>query len=218
MNTTDTAIDAGVRDLVRDAAEWRLMGRLFECPSNVWHADLASLARELDDASLRAAAKQARTEATEGLFHSVFGPGGPAPPREVSYHDSLELGTLMSALTSCYDAFGYAPATIETPDHVAVEVGFVAYLRLKEAYALTTGDQERAAMTRRAAARFTTDHLSMMAEPLAALLAGSGIEYLAHASVLLAARVGPKPKSKRLPVLQADPLDDESGSEFACDV
>ena len=216
MNTTGTAIDARVRALVRDSAEWRLLGRLFECPSNVWHTDLASLARELDDTSLRAAAEHARTEATEGLFHSVFGPGGPAPPREVSYHDSLELGTLMSALTGCYDAFGYEPATIETLDHVAVEVGFVAYLRLKEAYALTTGDQERAAMTRRAAARFVTEHLSMMAE--ATLLAGSGIEYLAHASTLLAARVGPKPKSKLLPVLQPDPMDDESGSEFPCDV
>ena len=105
-----------------------------------------------------------------------------------------------------------------TPDHVAVEVGFVAYLRLKEAYALTTGDQELAAMTRRAAARFVTEHLSMMAEALATLLAGSGIEYLAHASTLLAARVGPKPKFKLLPVLQPDPMDDESGSEFPCDV
>jgi nitrate reductase assembly molybdenum cofactor insertion protein NarJ len=136
------------------------------------------------------------------------------PPREVSYHDTLELGSLMSELAGYYDAFGYYPATSEPPDHVAVEVGFVAYLRFKEAYAVAAGDAEHAAMTAQAAVRFRADHLAMLAAPLAAVLADSDIDYLVQASGLLAGCVGDRPSRTRLPVFQ-EPVD-ESGGEFPC--
>jgi nitrate reductase assembly molybdenum cofactor insertion protein NarJ len=208
--------EESIRALLRESAEWRLLGRLFECPSEAWRADVQALAIELDDRTLREAADVACTEASEGLFHSVFGPGGPAPPREVSYHDSLELGTLMSALAVSYDAFEYRPVTVETPDHLSVEVGFVAYLRLKEAYARAIGEEEQAALTRRVADRFVADHLARMAEPLATLLAASGVEYLARASTLLVARVGPKPASPLLPMIHADPLRDDDEEGMSC--
>lgn len=216
MTDRPERIDPRIRERLRDSAEWRLLGRLFECPSPAWQADLEALAEEIGPGDVCETAAAARVEGSEGLYHSVFGPGGPAPPREVSYHDTLELGTLMSALTSDYDAFGYRPATVETPDHVAVEVGFIAYLRLKEAYALATGEDERAAMTRRVADRFVADHLRVMAEPLATLLAGSGVLYLAKASALLLARAGPRPKGPLLPVVQIDPRDEEDGEGFSC--
>ena len=205
---------ARVHELLRDAARWRLLGRLFECPSEEWRRDIATLAREVDDGELRAAADAAVVTATEGQYHSVFGPGGPAPPREVSYHDTLELGSLMSELAGYYDAFGYHPATSEPPDHVAVEVGFVAYLRFKEAYAVAAGDAEHAATTAQAAERFRLDHLAMYAAPLASVLADSEIDYLVHASGLLASRAGDPPRRTRLPVIQ-NPVED-SGREFPC--
>lgn len=207
--------DVMMRTLLRDSAEWRLLSRLFECPSDAWRADLEALARELPEGELRTTVAEAGVEAGEGLFHSVFGPGGPAPPREVSYHDTLELGTLMSALVSHYEAFDYRPASPEPPDHLAVEVGFVAYLYLKEAFAVATADAETAALTARVRERFVREHLAMMAEPLAGLLAGSGVSYLARASSLLAGRVGARPRAPGLPVIQPG-LDDEEDGGFTC--
>lgn len=207
-------MNARVHELLNDAARWRLLGRLFECPTADWRRDVATLAAEVNDAALRGAAEAALVTATEGQYHSVFGPGGPAPPREASYHDTLELGSLMSELAGYYDAFGYRPATSEPLDHVAVEAGFVAYLRFKEAYALAGGDAEHASTTAQAAERFRTDHLAMSAASLAAVLADSEIDYLVQASTLLAVRAGDPPPRTRLPVL-GDPVDD-NGSEFPC--
>lgn len=201
--------------LLREAAWWRLLGRLFECPNDEWRRDVAALALEVDDDGLCAAADAARATATEGQYHSVFGPGGPAPPREVSYHDSLELGSLMSELAGYYDAFGYRPATSEAPDHVAVEAGFIAYLRFKEAYARAAGDEEHASLTADAAERYLADHLAMIAAPLAAVLADSEMDYLVLASGLLAARAGNPPARTRLRVIQDAALDEDDG-EFPC--
>lgn len=211
--------DADILGLLHEAAEWRLLGRLFECPSPAWRIDVARLGREVQAAPLARAARRALRQATEGQYHSTFGPGGPAPPREVSYHASLELGSLMSAIAADYAAFDYQPDTAEAPDHVSVEAGFIAYLRLKEAYALANGEDETAAITRRTADRFAAERLSALATPLASHLAESGVPYLADASRLLADRVGPPRGPHLLPVVgQAAPddLDDEGG--FACDV
>jgi nitrate reductase assembly molybdenum cofactor insertion protein NarJ len=208
-------IDPRVRDLLRDAVRWRLLGRLFECPGDAWRRDLSTLAAEVDDPELRAAAEAAIAGATEGQYHSVFGPGGPASPREVSCHETVELGSLMSELTGYYHAFGYAPTTAEAPDHVAVEVGFVAYLRLKAAYALVSGDTAHATTAADAAGRFTSDHLAILAAALVSSLADSDIDYLVRASTHLQARAGRPPARRRLPVIQ-DPVDDEGDGEFAC--
>ena len=214
MNPALVDVDPRVMGLLREAAWWRLLGRLFECPGPAWRQDIAALAREVDDEALRAAAESALDGATEGQYHSVFGPGGPAPPREVSYHDTLELGSLMSELARYYDAFGYRPLTHEPPDHVAVEAGFLAYLRLKEAYAVAAGESEHAATTAQAMERFRCEHVAMLGSPLAATLADSDVDYLVKASALLAARAGDRPRRTLLPVLRTDVED--SGSEFPC--
>jgi nitrate reductase assembly molybdenum cofactor insertion protein NarJ len=207
--------DQRVGELLYEAARWRLLGRLFECPSEEWRRDLLALGAEVDDPELRAAAEAAIADATEGQYHSVFGPGGPASPREVSYHETVELGSLMSELAGYYSAFGYSPATVEAPDHVAVEVGFIAYLRLKAAYALVSGDVANATTTADAAARFTSDHLAMLAAPLAAALADSEMDYLVRASTQLHARAGRAPSRIRLPVIR-DTVDDDRDGEFSC--
>jgi nitrate reductase assembly molybdenum cofactor insertion protein NarJ len=194
---------------------WRLLGRLFECPSPTWHGEVVALARELGEDELVGVLSGARDIATEGQYHSVFGPGGPAPPREATYRDTLELGSLMSELAVYYEAFAYEPLLDESPDHIAVEVGFVAYLTLKEAYARAERHDDRAELTIRARQQFIADHLAMMAAPLARVLAGSHLQYLASASRLLADRVGPRRHTGRLPML-ATALPDEEGGEFPC--
>jgi hypothetical protein len=178
--------------LLRDAAEWRLIGLLFECPGAGWQEEVARLAAEVADEGLKSAAAAAAVEAGEAMYHTTLGPGGPVAPREVSHHAGLLPGPLLGALRVSYQAFSYAPALPEAPDHVAVEAGFIAYLRLKEAYARERGDAEQAAIAADAARRIVEDHLSTLAEPLATVLENSGITYLAQAAAALLKRVGPR--------------------------
>lgn len=205
--------------LLNEAAEWRLISLLFDCPKRDWFRQVALLGEQVSDKRLAKAARSAQDEATEGLFHSVFGPGGPAPGREVSYRSWVEPGQLLSEISSYYAAFGYKTSTDEVPDHVAVESGFMGYLCLKELYARECGDTVNAEITADAARSFADDHLSKYAEKLSSLLSGSGIEYLECAGESLFARVGPdKDKNKlreaALPVLAAD----EDEAMFECGV
>lgn len=177
----------------REAVEWRLISLLFECPGNDWLTQIRSLAEEVNDSDLQAAAAAAQ-EASESEYYTTFGPGGPAAPREVSYRDTLMAGQVLGELSGYYRVFAYQPMFAEVPDHVAVETGFVAYLRLKEMYALETGNAEQAKVAADAARQFITDHLNQMAEPLAKSLSYSGIKHLELAAAALLKRVGLRQK------------------------
>lgn len=201
---TAEAVDLSpeVHDLLGQAAEWRLLGLLFECPSPRWREQLGELAPEVGDAQLRRTAEAFRTQADEGTFHSTFGPGGPAPPREATYRDTLQLGYLMSELNAFYQAFGYEPSAAEAADHISVEAGFVGYLKLKQAFALTSDDADAARVARDAEREFIAEHLASIAEPMGASLSASGIPYLAEAGLAIAKRCGPA--KKRFLVLPQD--------------
>jgi TorA maturation chaperone TorD len=212
MTSTMTS-DAKTHTLLAKAAEWRLLGLLFECPVAGWKEQVAPLAAEISDPDLRAAAEAAQEEASEGQYHSIFGPGGPAPAREVSYHDSVQLGYLLSELSAYYEAFSYQPAGREPLDHVAVQLGFVSYLHFKEAYALACADEDHAAITREAIHAFLSGHLANLAEPLAAALRSCGLPYLDLAGKALLRRVGPRStgKGSQLPVLETPDEEDLFG-------
>lgn len=197
-------------DLLREAAEWRLISLLFECPVGEWKKSVADLAAEVKDEKLVKAGKFAQEQAGEGLYHAIFGPGGPAPAREISYRDWVQPGYLLSELSAYYDAFSYRPEIPEVPDHIAIETGFVAYLKMKQAFALICGNKDNAEITEKALRNFVDDHLAKMTERIAGQLMDSDIDYLSLAAAALFDRVGVD-KDRRvrqvLPVL-ADPDDD----------
>lgn len=174
--------------LLQEAAQWRLLGLLFERPGKDWHSEVAALAAEVQDETLRQAAAAAQQEAGEGLYDTIFGPGGPASPREVSYRKTELSGQFLAELQAFYDAFAYQPSIDEPPDHVAVEAGFVAYLRLKEVYGQFDG---RADVAAQAAAAFVEYHVAVLADGLSRRLADSGFRYLLLASEALKERAGP---------------------------
>jgi len=205
MTDTTIALTAEQDALLHEAAAWRLISLLFECPGPGWREQVQALGREVRDERLRAAAEAAQTEASEGLHHSLFGPGGPVSPREVTYLGGLQFGYLLSELKAYYDAFAYRPSTIEVEDHLSVEAGFMAYLNVKRAYALASGHDEHASVAADAAASFTSEHLATMVEPVARALDMGGPSYLALAGQALFERVGPSPR-KTLPM--ADPAPD----------
>ena len=199
--------------LAREAVEWRLLSLLFECPASDWRAQVTALMQDVSDSELKSSAQDALEEASEGLFHHTFGPGGPAPAREATYHQTVQLGYLMSELQAYYNAFAFQPVTAEPPDHISVEIGFIAYLKMKEAYALACGNEQHAATAAESIERFVRDHLANIAQPLAGHLEESGIAYLAKAGAALVRRVGPPPNAASpLPILQ----DEQPESEWAC--
>jgi len=213
MNTASRALDSRQVNLLGQAAEWRLVSLLFECPTKNWKEQVAAISSEITDQELQIAAAGAQSEGAATLYHSIFGPGGPAPAREVSYCESVQLGYLISELEAFYQAFSFDPATPEVIDHVSVEASFMGYLKLKESYALACSDLEHASVTAEAAQRFLEDHLSVIAHPLTASLQALGVRYLALAGEGLLRRVGaprkgsPQQKSDLLPILDESLFD-----------
>ena len=200
-------------DLLKEAAKWRLISLLFECPVGDWREQVENLAGELKDSKLKKAAKIARDEATEGLYHSIFAPGGPAPAREVSYRSWVDPGYLLSDLSGFYTAFGFQPQSAETPDHIAVETAFMAYLKIKEAFAYECDDVEKAEITAQAATMFNDGHLAKMTEQISKCLAASGVDYLALTSAVLYEKVG---RDKDKMIRQILPILGEPEDVFEC--
>jgi hypothetical protein len=195
MKETATITDPGVQAHLGEATAWRLLGLLFERPRDGWRQELESLRPAVRDAEISAAVEAAREEATEGLYLAVLGPGGVASPREVAYRGMGDPGQILSDILAFHEAFAFRPEAEEPPDHVAVEAGFMGYLRLKEAYARARGNEEEAEIAAQAAARFCEEHLSSLAWPLADRLEQTEVQYLALAARALAHRAGPRPTS-----------------------
>ncbi len=167
-----------VLECLRESARWRMIGLLLECPTSDWQNQVRQLSQEVDDEDLAAAARHSVDEASPELYYTFFGPGGPAAPREVTYRDSTLPGQIMGELNAYYRAFAYQSSTSEPPDHISVEIGFIGYMYLKEAYAHARGDSEGASITADARHHFIADHLEAMAQALSTSLAGSGVAYL----------------------------------------
>lgn len=184
--------DAGAA-LLREAVEWRLIGLLLAYPRDGWREEVQALARPIADQHLRAAAAAVLEAARAGGYLAALGPGGAVSPREVAYCGWQEPGKVLADLAAFYQAFAYRPRAGEPPDHVAVETDFVAYLRMKAAYARSRGAARDAEVAAEAARVFIADHLAVMAAPLADRLVATGFEGLALAARALRQRVGPPP-------------------------
>lgn len=192
--------------LLSEAARWRLLSLLFEYPGDSWRSRLQTLLPDVRQENLRAMGRAALDHSTPGLHIALFGPAGSVPVREVTYQGGVQFGYLMAELSAYYEAFGYRPVIDEADDHLAVELGFIAYLWLKQALALAAGDGEHAAVTAEAAAAFLKDHLAVLAEPVARALENFAPDYLVEAGAHILEQTGPSPRNSY--PLGAD-IDDE---------
>jgi nitrate reductase assembly molybdenum cofactor insertion protein NarJ len=178
----------GDRTGIAAAAEWRLIGLLLERPHRAWREEVAQLRHEVHDVALRDAADAAGS-ASEGDYLRLLGPGGAVSPREVTYQPFADPGQLLAALATVYDAFAFRPHAEEPIDHIAVEVAFVSYLLLKEAFATARADHEAAATTAGARQGFVESHLAALAGTFAQRLESAGPSYLLPIAQLLAMRL-----------------------------
>ena len=184
-----------LREGLRLAAEERLLALLLERPRAGWHAEVEALAREVEDPVLRTAAAAAR-DAREGLHLAHLGNGGPVSPREVAHRPASDPGHVLAELRALYEAFAYHPRSEEPLDHVAVEVGFLGYLSLKQAFAAQRGDVDGVTTVESARKTLVREHLVYLAEPLCRSLERHEAGYLALAARALLARVGPCPPER----------------------
>ena len=189
MDSAGDVISTEERRLLQEAAEWRLISLLFECPDHPWSKHIELLKADVRDPLLRQIADAALAGASEGVFHSLFGPGGPVPPREVTYQGGNKSGHLLSGIAAYYQAFSYRPETMEADDHFSVETGFVAYLKVKEAYALNCGHADHAALASEAAQNFIQEHLAAWIGPFVGALTAAAPPYLVEAGKLIRARI-----------------------------
>ena len=150
------------RELLVLAASWHLASLLLERPRPEWKSEIARLAAEVSDPRLTGCAAQA-DQASEEVYHRLFGPAGAISPREVSYCGFEDPGRLLAQLSAFYHAFSFNPQREESIDHVSVEAGFVGYLFLKEAYARMRNAAASAAIARDARERFFREHLARSA-------------------------------------------------------
>ncbi len=192
MMTTEAGVESQVRELLAEAAAWRLLGLLLERPREGWRDEVDALCQEARDAEA-AAADAAREEAGEALYLALLGPGGVISPREVAYRGMEDPGHILSDIKAFYQAFAYDPQAEEPPDHIAVEAGFLGYLCLKEAYARAGGHAENAEVAAQAAYRFRQGHLATLAWSLADRLERTEVRYLSLAARAMALRTGPRP-------------------------
>jgi hypothetical protein len=197
-----------IPDEIATAACWHLAARLLERPHGSWRANVAALARETPDPALRAAA-EAAAGACEGAYLAAVGPGAPVSPREAGHAGLRDPGWILAELARYYEVFGYTPRVEDPLDHVAVQVGFVAYLHLKEALARGCGDDEAAAVTRDARLAFEREHLAPLAGGLLRRLAGTAPPHLAAVADWLVARL---PAVETTATVAPDPLAEGCGA------
>jgi len=120
---------------------------------------------------------------------------------------------LLAEITGIYQAFGYRPAAEESPDHIAVETGVVAYLKLKQIHAECSGAAEEAQRCAEAAEYFLSRRLSLLAFAAREALEKAGLPYLTLAARALCERTGPPSAGDWF----TTPCQDAGGSEeFTC--
>ncbi|MCC6586545.1 MAG: molecular chaperone TorD family protein [Bryobacterales bacterium] len=189
-------MDVQVTKLLSEAAEWRLLGLLFEYPGGQWRANLSAVIDAVTDPELRAMGEAALEQFTDGLHFALFGPAGTVPVREVTYQGGVQLGYLMSELSAYYEAFGYEPRVEEAPDHLAIQLGFLSFLKLKQARALSADEPAQAVVAAEAAVEFANTHLALQAEPVLHRLEEFAPDFLVAAGRRIVAHTGPAPRSE----------------------
>jgi len=113
----------------------------------------------------------------EEEYHRVFAPAGPCSTGESDYEASCLAGKgpLLADVAGFYRAFSFNPSLElrESPDHVAVELSFAAFLKLKEAHAAAGGMRDEARTCRDAFGKFRREHLDRLLSPFLGRLGSS---------------------------------------------
>jgi putative dimethyl sulfoxide reductase chaperone len=216
---TTSGREAEIVALLRRAARFQRLGRALAYPGPGHAQDVVELIGSGDEDDLLkpvlAAWRAADEAATRAEYVRLFLGTVPCPPNETAWGASKGLtggAADLADIQGFYHAFGFEPAgeAREMPDHVAVELEFLAALLVKLAYAQIQDWSEPGEVTRDAHHAFLEDHLGRWVGPFVSRLHGLDVAspYRETAAALEAAvaaecdAVGARPTpATALPVL-----------------
>lgn len=194
-----------IQERLERASLYRLLGGALARPEAERLAGLAEAAEALAPAvapavaeplaRFAAAARETDATTVSDEYVFLFDRGAKVPPYEGAWEDAPQVAgkaALLADIAGFYAAFGLMPgaAQPDVEDHIAAECEFMSALTLKEAYALAASDEEGAAITGAAQARFVGDHLGRWSGTFAeALRDASPLPYYGALADLLAAWV-----------------------------
>ena len=186
-----TATEQDVLTWLQRGSTWRFLSLYFRLPTAETEAELAALAPQASDAlrELAEIRRQLTLAEWEQEFHRVLGAGG-IPACASSYDDNALAGRgpMLADIAGFFRAFAYRPEKLpaEVPDHVAVELDFLAFLSVKVAFALHESREDQAAIARQAYEKFLTEHVRDWVERFHAMLEqASSPAYLRAAQILM---------------------------------
>jgi putative dimethyl sulfoxide reductase chaperone len=174
--TTPAGTEAEVVALLRRAARLQRLARALSYPAPGHAQEVVALLESGDEDEILqpvlAAWRAADEAAARAEYVRLFLGTVPCPPNETAWGASKGLtggAADLADIQGFYHAFGFEPAgeAREMPDHVAVELEFLAALLVKLAYARIQDWVEPAAITRDAAHAFLEDHLGRWVNPFA---------------------------------------------------
>ena len=157
-------------ELLAIGATWRFLSLLFRCPSDAPISSITELESELPPewrAKAHEIVSARECPQLEATYHSVLGSGGPVSPYESDYQGEgseglRDKGAVLGDVAGFYKAFAFdhQKEMLETHDHISVELAFMSYLKLKEAYASMDGDHEAYRICAEAEEKFLDEHLT----------------------------------------------------------
>ena len=172
------AVERDVLDRLERASVYRVLGWALGRPERVNLAKIAEAAESLAPslapavgeplAAFAGAARETDNSALADEYVFLFDRGAKCPPYEGAWGDGPQLagkGALLADVAGFYAAFGLAPGDgqPDTEDHIAAECEFMSALSLKEAYAVSEGNEDGVAVTSAAQSSFVADHLGRWA-------------------------------------------------------
>lgn len=200
MRAAAVKLSANATLWLENASAWRFLSLCFRLPSRAGRAEIKSLSPRLPE-PLRVLAEEVSAvplKQWEAEFHRVMGAGG-VPACASSYDDNALAGRgpMLADIRGFYEAFAYQPEPppAEVPDHIAVQLDFLAYLAMKVAFARHEADSEKEETARTAYERFLEQHIHTWVERFQARLTGSSSAFYSCVAECLCQRVGPAPAS-----------------------
>jgi nitrate reductase assembly molybdenum cofactor insertion protein NarJ len=211
--------EAAVAGWLARSARWRLASLLFSAPSEAVVGEARAVASELvamtgsepDDGSAPPGADERGAGLQAGLgrvaqsllstaldawvdeFHRVLGPGGIGATESAYDPNALAgRGPLVADVAGFYRAFAYEPVleTGEVPDHLSLELGYLAFMAMKVAFACHDGDDERRGIAEKAYSKFLAEHLLVWYPRFAEQVEATESTFYGAAAEWLAAIVG----------------------------
>lgn len=188
-----------VQALLQQAAALRLAALALGPPRPGRDREMQALALEVSPHLRREAAALAGFDlaAADAAHHRLLGSSGAVSGCESAYPGvfSADKGTLLADISAFYQAFGFQPGEElpEPPDHIAVQLAYLAFLSIKEAFAHHRGDREKAEICARAFGDFNQAHLGRWGAALSERLAQRQDSELPLAGVRLALQILPPP-------------------------